>query len=158
MGIHGLPHTGIKYPAACGAEFGTSASGRPSGTLRSMTMTMSETPTLFDLVPEVPQSSVYYATDGLNIKIGFTSREPRRRGGELKARMILAVPGTMLDERRLHNTWRHLRIGSSEWYRPGPRLLLSIQEQLARQCRCHHSQAGLAILRELLENDLHAAA
>lgn len=103
-------------------------------------------------------SYVYYGTDGLNIKIGFTSREPRRRGGELRLRMILTVPGTIFDERRLHSQWRHLRIGNSEWYRPGPRLLLSIQEQLARQCQCAAAQEGLHVLREMLSNEPQVAA
>lgn len=114
---------------------------------------------LFDVAPAPPRSLVYYGTDGVNIKIGFTSRQDvRRRGGELKIRMIVATPGTMLDERRLHNKWRHLRIGNSEWFRPGPRLLLSIQEQLSRSCQCRANQGGLLVLRELLESELCAAA
>ena len=28
--------------------------------------------------------SVYYATDGCNIKIGHTERQPKRRGGEIE--------------------------------------------------------------------------
>jgi hypothetical protein len=82
---------------------------------------------------EVPVSPVvcYFATDGVNIKIGH-SCDARRRGGELRATMLLTIPGGELEERRQHSKWRHLRIGNSEWFRPGNRLLLWIIDRLAR--------------------------
>src|SRR5215472_11874322 len=87
--------------------------------------------TLCDIETPAPAAVCYFATDGLNIKIGH-SVNARRRGGELRATMLLTIPGGELEERRQHAKWRHLRIGSSEWFRPGGRLLLWLIEQLAK--------------------------
>lgn len=78
-----------------------------------------------------PPAVCYFATDGVNVKIGH-SCDARRRGGELRATMLLTIPGGELEERRQHAKWRHLRIGNSEWFRPGNRLLLWIIDQLAK--------------------------
>lgn len=82
---------------------------------------------------DVPAPPVvcYFATDGLNIKIGH-SNDARRRGGELKMTVLHTIPGGELEERRQHSKWRHLRIGNSEWFRPGDRLLLWLINELAK--------------------------
>jgi hypothetical protein len=46
--------------------------------------------------------------------------------------MLLTIPGGELEERRQHSKWRHLRIGNSEWFRPGSRLLLWLINELAK--------------------------
>jgi hypothetical protein len=97
------------------------------------------------LVPslaEVAVETVYYATDMCNIKIG-RSRSPRRRGGELKVEMLMTFAGGQLDERRHHRMWKRYRIGSSEWFRAEPELLLWLNM---------HVEAGTrsaAVLRHL---------
>lgn len=84
------------------------------------------------LVPPPRQratESVYYATDMCNIKIGY-STSPRRRGGELRAEMLLTFEGSQLDERRHHRMWARFRIGKSEWFRADPELLLWLTQQI----------------------------
>ncbi len=92
---------------------------------------------------EVPRESVYYGTDGCNIKIG-RSGSRRRRGGELKITMLLAFPGGRFEERRHHKMWEKCRIGDSEWFRPADELLLWITTQLEPRGR------ELAVLQELI--------
>jgi hypothetical protein len=93
-----------------------------------------------------PLAVCYFATDGVNIKIGH-SVDARRRGGELRATMLLTIPGGELEERRQHTKWRQLRIGNSEWFRPGNRLLLWLIEQLAKDTP---SARGLRIVGEMI--------
>jgi hypothetical protein len=83
---------------------------------------------------EAPRESVYYGTDGCNIKIGL-SGSVRRRGGELKITILLAFPGGLLDERRHHKMWEKYRIGDSEWFRPADELLLWITTQIEPRSR-----------------------
>lgn len=59
---------------------------------------------------------VYFMTDGVRIKIGYTERPPRRRGGELKTEVIYTEPGDELAERREHKRWSANRIGMTEWF------------------------------------------
>lgn len=59
---------------------------------------------------------VYFMTDGVRIKIGYTERPPRRRGGELKTEIIYTLPGNELAERREHARWAANRIGTTEWF------------------------------------------
>ena len=67
--------------------------------------------------PEPFTSRIYWMTDGVRIKIGYTERPPRRRGGELKTEVIYAEPGDELAERREHKRWSASRIGMSrEWF------------------------------------------
>ncbi len=87
--------------------------------------------TLLEMPAPVTTSVCYFATDGLNIKIGH-SNDARRRGGELRATMLLTIPGGELEERRQHAKWRHCRIGNSEWFRPNGRLLLWLIGELAK--------------------------
>jgi len=83
---------------------------------------------------DAPWESVYYGTDGCNIKIGL-SGSVRRRGGELKITMLLAFPGSRFEERRHHKMWEKYRIGDSEWFRPADELLLWITTQLEPRSR-----------------------
>ena len=55
-----------------------------------------------ELLPDLPplaQPAVYFMTDGVRIKIGYTERPPKRRGGELKTEVIYVQPGDELAER-----------------------------------------------------------
>lgn len=61
---------------------------------------------------------VYWMTDGIRIKIGYTERPPKRRGGELKLEIIYIAPGDELAERREHKRWAANRIGTTEWFEP----------------------------------------
>jgi hypothetical protein len=58
---------------------------------------------------------------GAHLKIG-TSANTRRRGGELRVKMILSVPGEELQERRLQKMFAPYRIGQ-EWFWPGSGLI-----------------------------------
>lgn len=93
--------------------------------------------------------SVYYATDGCNIKIGHTERQPKRRGGEIKTEIIYSVPGGLLDERRHHRMWAKYRIGSTEWFRPSGELTDWLTVQLSRRSS---STPGLAALGQVILN------
>lgn len=70
------------------------------------------------LMPELPaaRGGTYYMTDGIRIKIGYTDRPPRRRGGELKTEMLLFIPGPPSTEDVEHMRWAELRMGSTEWF------------------------------------------
>ena len=79
------------------------------------------------LLPELPplsQPSVYFMTDGVRVKIGYTERAPKRRGGELKTEIIYVQPGDEVAERREHRRWARNRIGSTEWFEATPTLLV----------------------------------
>jgi hypothetical protein len=67
---------------------------------------------------------VYYATDGWRIKIGFTTRSPRRRGGELAAQILWAEPGDLGIEALRHQQWRRYRIPGTEWFEASDELML----------------------------------
>ena len=95
----------------------------------------------------------YFATDGLNIKIGH-SVDARRRGGELRATMLLTIPGGEFEERRQHAKWRHCRIGKSEWFRPDGRLLLWLIRELGKDS-AHARELG--IIGEILTERDRAA-
>lgn len=68
-------------------------------------------------------SIVYYVRRGLLIKIG-TTRAPEQRFIALLPDEILAVePGDRLLERRRHVQFKHLRMGTSEHFKPAPELI-----------------------------------
>jgi hypothetical protein len=80
--------------------------------------------TLLPDLPALSQPAVYFMTDGVRIKIGFTERPPRRRGGELKTEVIWHMPGDEVTERREHRRWAASRIGTTEWFEATPSLIL----------------------------------
>jgi hypothetical protein len=96
-------------------------------------------------VESTPVEVVYYATDGCNIKIGRTV-SPRRRGGELRATMLLTIPGSELEERRQHRMWARYRIGKSEWFHPADDLLLWLVVRLVGEGRTKE----LGVLRHMI--------
>lgn len=69
---------------------------------------------------------VYFAWSAPYIKIGYTERELKRRGGELKVQMFLSVPGSRLDEKRLHRIYGSCRMGGGEWFWPDARLVADL--------------------------------
>jgi hypothetical protein len=74
------------------------------------------------IAPAFP-SIVYYVRRGLLVKIG-TTRRPEQRFLNLLPDEILAVePGGRTDERRRHVQFKHLRLGTSEHFKPAPDLL-----------------------------------
>jgi hypothetical protein len=70
------------------------------------------------LYPELPPSlsGCYFGTDGIRIKIGFTERPPKRRGGELDLDILFLIPGGPEVEAREHRRWASARIGRTEWF------------------------------------------
>lgn len=69
-------------------------------------------------MPDMPAPGVVYLaySHPLYWKVGWTSRAAKARGGELKLPMILTIPGTEMDEKRLHRRWGRCRINSSSEY------------------------------------------
>ena len=98
---------------------------------------------LFGLPNRPIVGRVYYGTDGVNIKIGY-STSPRRRGGELKLTMLWTFAGTVEDEREHHRRWMRHRINGSEWFRPDPGLLEWLDERVL------HGTVARATLRSLI--------
>lgn len=110
--------------------------------------------TQLSLLPNLPKATtevVYYATDLCNIKIG-RSVNPRRRGGELRAEMLLTFPGGQFEERRHQRMWRQYRIGASEWFRADSELLLWLDLQIERDTR------AAIVLRQLAYSVLSGRA
>jgi hypothetical protein len=76
-------------------------------------------------------SWVYMIRLGDRVKIGFTTNL-RQRMYDLPHEEILAVvPGTVVDERRCHAAFAHLRV-AGEWFRAEPELLTFAQDVDAR--------------------------
>jgi hypothetical protein len=77
------------------------------------------------LLPELPGKNpgVYFMTDGIRVKIGYTERQPRRRGGELKTEVIHFIPGDISTERREQHRWSHCHI-VGEWFEAIPSFLI----------------------------------
>jgi len=81
-------------------------------------------PPLPDMPEVTGEGQVYFFWDGrLYIKIGWTARPIKRRGGELRAIPIMAIPGSRLLEKRLHRRYAALRQGDSEWFWPDDLLI-----------------------------------
>jgi Meiotically up-regulated gene 113 len=85
-----------------------------------------------------PKSHVYFTENGPDfIKIGF-STDPNSRRSQLQTstpyelRVVLAIPGTMETEKKLHKRFQHLRV-RGEWFRKDPELLEFITGELKRQ-------------------------
>lgn len=81
-------------------------------------------------LPQEPTGQIYFADDGLFIKIGFSkdtvSREAQLRvGSSRNVRIVASQPGTMRDEKALHRQFAHLR-HRGEWFRKEPELLQHI--------------------------------
>jgi hypothetical protein len=89
------------------------------------------------------------------VKFGYTSRPPRRRGGELRDFDLLCYwPGDRYDEQRVHRElepWRVL--GNQEWYALTP----EIHAFLVQKCQEGNFPRGLRILRNLTEVPAQAA-
>lgn len=70
---------------------------------------------------KIPRGRIYFITQGLAVKIGF-SEDPAIRLMNLQSatylELVLAttVPGTIEDERELHRRFAHLKI-RNEWFR-----------------------------------------
>ena len=101
---------------------------------------------------------IYWMTDGVRIKIGYTERPPKRRGGELKTEIIYVQPGDELAERREHKRWSANRIGMTEWFEAKYRILV----WLALQVNASTDPAAARALEWLASNldrgDQRAAA
>ena len=99
--------------------------------------------------PEGPEpflGRVYFMTDGVRIKIGYTERPPKRRGGELKTEVIYAEPGDEVAERREHKRWSANRIGMTEWFEADHSILvwLALRVQLATEASAVRALEWLA--------------
>lgn len=86
--------------------------------------------TQLTLLPDIEEPEpfigrVYFMTDGVRVKIGYTERPPRRRGGELKTEVVYVMPGDELAERREHARWSASRVGiSREWFEASRTMLV----------------------------------
>lgn len=81
-------------------------------------------------------------------KIGFTSRAPHRRGGELRkdGQMLCWWPGDRHDEQRLHDQLEARRlVGNQEWYDIRPDTL----RFLIGKCQEGNFPQALKLLRNL---------
>jgi|SRR5215467_7267368 len=87
--------------------------------------------TLYPDLPTARQPGVYFMTDGIRVKIGYTERLPRRRGGELKTEVIYFMPGDILTERREHQRWHRCHI-VGEWFEATPLLLVWLSIRVDR--------------------------
>lgn len=82
------------------------------------------------------------------VKIGWTGRTPRRRGGELRAdgQMLCWWPGDQFDEQRLHREMEaHRLAGNREWFALDPEVI----RFLIAQCQQHDFPQALRLLRSL---------
>lgn len=68
------------------------------------------------------------------IKIGFAHKKTvwtrmteLQTGNPEKLNMLFFMPGTMEQEKQLHQQFKHLRI-RGEWFRPAPELLLLVRD------------------------------
>ncbi len=92
-------------------------------------------------------------------KVGYTSRAPRRRGGELKqdGQMLCWWLGDHHDEQRLHSDLEVRRLlGHQEWYAIAPDTLAFLLEQ----CQRYDFPQGVRLLQDLARQyypDLAAA-
>lgn len=73
---------------------------------------------------------VYFITDGINIKIGFTklkieNRLKQLQTGSVHKLMILGyINGTMEDEKKLHQMFAQYKVRyNGEWFNPSPELI-----------------------------------
>jgi hypothetical protein len=90
---------------------------------------MAEQLRLFPLsLPLNPRSVVYFAHRRGFIKIGTTTN-PWRRMRELKARILLALPGDETLERQLHRQFRTSQV-AGEWFLPTPELAEYIKSNI----------------------------
>lgn len=74
---------------------------------------------------------VYFVWDGEAIKIGFSGSATHRlialqSSHPRRLKILHKIPGTMADEKRLHQQFAHLNI-HGEWFRPGPDLMAMIE-------------------------------
>ena len=98
--------------------------------LQSYAAVLSVAPTVRKVWPKIKKGHVYYAEMGDLIKIGFTINLKRRqstyRTHAAKAVQIIASePGTMYDEKRMHQRFAAHRV-EREWFRRNPELLAHI--------------------------------
>jgi hypothetical protein len=68
------------------------------------------------------QGHVYFIRFGQRVKIGFTTNWRRRLSALPYDEILALMPGTMLDEKRCHAAFAHLR-DVGEWFRVAPDLL-----------------------------------
>lgn len=88
--------------------------------------------------PRPPKlGQVYFVKAGESIKIGF-SVDVRRRVKNMQTAasetmtLLLVLPGTLADEKSMHDRFGHLRI-NGEWFKSGPDLVQFIRESRSRQ-------------------------
>ncbi len=77
------------------------------------------------------EGEVYFISDGEAIKIGFSGSAIVRMGDlqtshHRPLKIMLTIPGTMDDERKMHQKFKHLRI-AGEWFKPAPDLMAFIE-------------------------------
>lgn len=106
--------------------------------------------TQMTLMPDLPEPKgwVYFglATDG-RIKIGFTRRPLKFRGGELRFRLLVAIQGSEETERMYHRQYAAYRIGESEWFHPAIPLL----NELHALCVKHDQPGSARLLRSYMK-------
>lgn len=78
------------------------------------------------------RGNVYFITDGVAVKIGFSTFVPSRLDGlqgahHAELRVIAQFIGSPSDEQALHQKFRHLRL-RGEWFQPNPEIDAFIAE------------------------------
>lgn len=98
---------------------------------------------------------VYVAWDGgAHIKIG-TSADVARRGGDLRVRPILSLPGGDAEERRFHRMFASSRLPRNrEWYWPSDRLMVCLYRLAGSgepRFDCGDQATAYALLNEIYD-------
>lgn len=92
--------------------------------------------TLFPQLEPAYRSRVYFGLgDNGQVKIGITSRDNGRRGGEMHFTELCSVPGNRLVEQRYHTTYAAERIGRTEWFHLSDQLLIDLIIMCVQQGR-----------------------
>lgn len=80
--------------------------------------------------PPIHAGRIYFGLSNGIVKIGF-STDPARRAKELGMKLLLTMPGSRDDERRLHRQFRQERL-NGEWFLMSPRIMMFVEQMLAK--------------------------
>jgi len=111
--------------------------------------------TLFPDIKPAYRSRIYFGLgDNGQVKIGLTSRQNGRRGGEMHFTELCSVPGDRRTEDFYHAKYAGERIARTEWFRLSDALLVDLTLMCVQQGRTRSVEA----LKGLMLGRLCAAA